>query len=538
MSDMGQAYDCIIVGGGTAGCVLANRLSANPKRRILLLEAGPEDRNIWLKIPAGVARVVNNPKLSWRYMSDPEKGLNGRRIIWPRGRVMGGSSSINGHVYMRGVSSDYDGWRDAGNPGWGWADVLPLFKRGERHFAGESDWHGGNGEMAVSALDEAHPSSEAFIAAAQALGVPYNPDFNGAQQEGVGTLQFMIDRGTRASAAAAFLRPIRNRPNLRVISKAHACRIVIDGKVAKGVVYRSKGLDHTVFAREVILSGGAINSPQLLMLSGIGPAETLRDLGLNVVHANSAVGRNLQDHIYAHYLAAVRPALSLNHTIGSAIRMAPHVLRYAITRRGLLTSAAAQVGLFARSDPASDQADLQIQMRPFSMLSSGGMYTADRDAAVTASCTLLRPHSRGAVELRSADPEQAPGMHAGYLTDERDVAPMIAGLRLIRRIFSQAPLAEGVIKEILPGSAAESDADLLAYLRGNAQAMYHPVGSCRMGAGADAVVDARLRVHGIKGLRIIDASIMPTIPSGNTNAPTAMIAENGAQMLIEDENRA
>jgi choline dehydrogenase len=532
---MTRIYDYIIVGAGTAGCVLANRLSVEPARRVMLLEAGPEDSNMWITIPAGVPRVINDPKLTWGYTSDPEPGLNDRQIIWPRGRVLGGSSSINGHVYMRGVPEDYDAWALAGNPGWAWSEVLPYFKKGERHYLGASPLHGGNGELAVSPLAHPHPASAAFVASANAAGMPLNQDFNGVQQEGVGYLQFMTDRGRRASASAAFLRPIRHRANLTVETGAMVDRIIVEQQRATGIAYRREGNRMAASGRHIILCGGAINTPQLLMLSGIGPASELLKHGIVPIVDTRDVGRHLQDHVYAHHLESVIPAFSINRTISSNWRMAPHVLRYFATRKGLLTSAAAQVGLFARSHPELKRPNLQIQMRPFSMVSSGGMYTAQPSPAVTASCTLLRPRSRGAVTLRSANPNDAPAMRANYLVDEHDVPPMIAGLRLMRRIFATEPFASASRGEVMPGRRYRTDDELVDYLRNNAQAMYHPVGTCRMGPDADAVVDSRLRVTGLEGLRIVDASIMPTIPSGNTNAPTIMIAEKGADMIIEDE---
>ena len=530
-------FDFVIIGAGSAGCVLANRLSGDPSLRILLLEAGPEDSNFWIKVPAGVPRVVSHPKLTWGYTSEEEPGLNDRKIIWPRGKTLGGSSSINGHVYMRGTSADYNGWRDLGNTDWGWDDVLPYFKRSESHFLGESLLHGGSGELTVSPLHEPHRASKAFVEAAVNAGIVRNDDFNGLRQEGVGYLQFMIRNGFRASASAAFLKPIRHRPNLVVRVNAMVEKIILEGKRATGVSYSVDGVTYEAQASEVILSAGTVNSPQILMLSGIGPANDLTDFGIKVRHPMENVGKNLHDHIYAHCLVAVDPTFSINKTISSNWRMLPDVVRYLTSGRGLLTSAAAQVGLFARSTPDLQVPDLQIQMRPFSMISKGGMYSVDPAPAVTASCTLLRPSSRGSVTLHTGQAKDAPRMIANYLTDARDMAPLIAGMRLIRRIFESEPFRSHMSYESLPGIQYQSDVELIAYLRANAQSMYHPVGTCRMGNDSDSVVDTRLRVRGIKGLRVIDASIMPRIPSGNTNAPTIMIAEKGADMIMEETRK-
>jgi choline dehydrogenase len=529
-----EHFDFVIVGGGSAGCVLANRLSRNPATRVLLLEAGPKDANIWLKVPAGIARVVSHPTLTWGYMTEEEPGLNNRRISWPRGKTLGGSSSINGHVYMRGMPADYDGWRALGNEGWGWEDVLPHFRRTECHYKGANALHGGEGELHVSPLYDPHPASTAFVDAAVEAGLPRNDDFNGSRQEGVGYLEFMIHNGARASASAAFLKPVLGRKNLVVRVGALVERVIVEGKRATGVRYTIGGQVKETLAGEVILSGGAINSPQILMLSGIGPAEHLVSHGIHVAHHLPGVGQNLQDHPYGHCVAKVDPSFSINARIASNWRMLPEIMRYVTSRRGLLTSAAAQVGAFFRSRPDITEPDIQIQMRPFSMISKGKMFAVDTLPTLTASCGLLRPYSTGSITLRSANPCDMPRMVANYFSDERDLQPMVEAIRLIRRIFVTSPFLEHYEGEVLPGDEYRTDMELRTYLRENGQSMYHPVGTCRMGRGSDAVVDQRLRVHGIEGLRVVDASVMPKIVSGNTNAPTIMIADKAADMILED----
>ena len=531
-----STYDYIIVGAGSAGCVLANRLSADPSKRVLLLEAGPSDDLLWIKIPAGMTRLFSNKKVNWRYQGAKEPGFNNRTLYCPRGKTLGGSSSINGLVYMRGNSHDYDAWRDEGNPGWGWSDVLPYFKKSERQLRGGDEYHGATGELAISDVVNPHVASLTFIDSAKAIGIPFNKDFNGAQQYGVGYPQMTMENGVRQSASTAFLKPIRSRTNLEVQVNAHAERILFEGKRAVGVHFAIKGSKQKrdVYAKEIILSGGTIASPQLLMLSGVGPEEHLKSHGINVVHDLPGVGENLHDHAYVHFLNQVTPKFSINHEI-QGWRLIPHVLQYVGSRKGLLTSAAAQVCCFVKSDPSMISPDLQIQFRPFSIVvTEDGKIVPEKIPVVTASCSQIRPKSRGHIRLNSANPYDDPDILMNYLTHEDDCKALIAGIRWMRKIYAAEPLSKHVVKETMPGSQVQTDDQLLDYLRKFGQSMYHPVGSCRMGNDQTAVVDARLRVRGVEGLRVIDASIMPSICSGNTNAPAIMIAEKGADMVIED----
>lgn len=535
-----STYDYIIVGAGSAGCVLANRLSADPSKRVLLLEAGPADDLLWIKIPAGMTRLFSNKKVNWRYQGAKEPGFNNRTLYCPRGKTLGGSSSINGLVYMRGNSHDYDAWRDEGNEGWGWSDVLPYFKKSERQLRGGDEFHGSTGELAISDVVNPHIASLTFIESAKATGIPFNKDFNGAQQYGVGYPQMTMENGVRQSASTAFLKPIRNRPNLEVQVNAHAERILFEGKLAVGVHFAIKGskLKRDVYAKEIILSGGTIASPQLLMLSGVGPADHLRSHGIDVVHDLPGVGENLHDHAYVHFLNQVTPKFSINHEI-QGWRLIPHVLQYVGSRKGLLTSAAAQVCCFVKSDSSMVSPDLQIQFRPFSIVvTEDGKIVPEKIPVVTASCSQIRPKSRGHIRLNSANPYDDPNILMNYLTHEDDCKALIAGIRWMRNIFAAQPLAQHVVKETMPGAQVQTDEQLLDYLRKFGQSMYHPVGSCRMGNDQTAVVDSRLRVRGIEGLRVIDASIMPSICSGNTNAPAIMIAEKGADMVLEDARSA
>lgn len=531
-----STYDYIIVGAGSAGCVLANRLSADPSKRVLLLEAGPSDDLLWIKIPAGMTRLFSNKKVNWRYQGTKEPGFNNRTLYCPRGKTLGGSSSINGLVYMRGNSHDYDAWRDEGNEGWGWSDVLPYFKKSERQLRGGDEFHGATGELAISDVVNPHVASLTFIDSAKAIGIPFNKDFNGAQQYGVGYPQMTMENGVRQSASTAFLAPIRRRTNLEVQVNAHVERILFEGKRAVGVRFAIKGCKQKrdIYGKEIILSGGTIASPQLLMLSGVGPADHLRDHGIDVVHDLPGVGENLHDHAYVHFLNQVTPKFSINHEI-QGWRLIPHVLQYVGSRKGLLTSAAAQVCCFVKSDPSMVSPDLQIQFRPFSIVvTEDGKIVPEKIPVVTASCSQIRPKSRGRIRLNSANPYDDPDILMNYLTHEDDCKALIAGIRWMRKIYAAEPLSQHVVKETMPGNQVQTDEQLLDYLRKFGQSMYHPVGSCRMGKDQTSVVDSRLRVQGVEGLRVIDASIMPSICSGNTNAPAIMIAEKGADMIIED----
>ncbi len=538
-------FDYIIIGAGSAGCVLANRLTEDGVTRVLLLEAGQTSKNIWMKIPAGAARLYADAKVNWRYYTAEEPALNNRRIYCPRGKTIGGSSSINGLVYMRGAPPDYDLWHQLGNAGWSWSDVLPYFRKSERQERGSDAFHGAEGELHVSNLFSPHPASEAFVAAGNAVGIPLNGDFNGAAQEGIGYVQYNVKQGMRHSAASAFLDPARGRKNLTIVTGAHATGIVIANGEAQAVRYRHRGEPREAAAREIILSGGAINSPQLLLLSGVGPAEELRALGISLVLDLPGVGRNLHDHAYAHYLSRVEPKFSINKLILNAAhartawRLLPQVWQFARSRDGILASAAAQVAAFTRSGPKVTAPDLQIQFRPFSMIiTADGRFVAENQPAVTASCSHIRPRSRGAVTLKTSYALDAPNILFNYLMAAEDQRAMIEGIKIIRRIFAASPLKEHVVAETRPGANCQTDEAILDYLRANAQAMYHPVGTCKMGNDKSAVVDDRLRVRGIGRLRVVDASIMPSIVSGNTNAPTIMIAEKAADMIRGDARQA
>lgn len=528
-----ETFDYIIVGAGSAGCVLANRLTASGDYRVLLLEAGGRDRNLWIHIPLGYGKHFSNPKVNWLYNSEPNAATADRPIKQPRGKVLGGSSSINGLVYIRGQREDYDHWRQLGNPGWSYEDVLPYFLKSEDQQRGADAFHGTGGELAISDPPETHPIADAFIAAAEASGFPQNHDFNGAVQEGFGYLQMTARRGRRASAATSFLRPAEKRKNLVVKTNAHAMRVLFSNNRATGVEYLRDGERVTVSAtREVILSGGTINSPQLLQLSGVGPADLLTKLGVDVIANRPGVGTNLQEHYNGRLVYQATEPLTLNDVIGSPLRSVAEGLRYITQRKGFLTMGSSQAAGFFRSDPALATPDMHLGISLFSAEKAGD--TLHSFPGFSIIVRLLRPRSRGEIMITSKDPLTPPAIRPNYLTVAKDSDDLVAGMATARRIMQAEPMRRYVVEEYDPGPSVTSDEDMADLLKRRGGISFHPVGTCRMGADENAVVDERLRVRGVDGLRVIDASVMPTIVSGNTNAPTIMIAEKGADMMLAD----
>ncbi len=531
MSDV----DFVIAGGGTAGCVLANRLSADGRHRVLLLEAGPRDNYPWIHIPIGYAKTMFHPVYNWRFSTEPEPGMNGREIYWPSGRTLGGSSAINGLIYIRGHRDDYDHWAALGNRGWGYTDVLPYFRKLEHNVRGESEWHGAAGPLWVSDIRAKHELVEALIAAGGEIGVPRNPDFNGATQEGAGYYQLTTRNGFRCSTAVAYLRPARGRANLEVATNARATRIVMGGRRATGIVYRQGDREQTVSVRrEVIVAAGSLQSPQLLQLSGIGPASLLQGFGIPVVHPLEGVGENLQDHLQVRTIFRCTKPITTNDTLKSWWRTMAMGARYVLTRTGPMAIGINQGGMFARTDPALARPDVQFHLATLSSDMAGS--PVHTFSGFTLSVCQLRPESRGFVRVKSPDPLAAPAMQPRYLSTDHDRATIVAGIRLARRLASTRALSPYIAGEYLPGSAATTDDDLLAFARNKGATIFHPAGTCRMGPDSDslAVVDPELRVHGVGGLRVVDCSVMPTIVSGNTNAPVIMIAEKAADMILRD----
>ena len=525
--------DYIVVGGGTAGCVLANRLSADGRHRVLMLEAGPRDRYLWIHIPIGYAKTMFHPVYNWRFETDPEPNMKGRRVYWPRGRCLGGSSSINGLIYVRGQPEDYDAWAALGNHGWAWRDVLPYFIRCEDNVRGANAWHGAGGPLTFSDIGEPHELIEAIIRGAGELGLPRNDDFNGASQEGAGYYQLFTRKGWRSSTATGYLRPVEKRPNLEVLCNAHTTRVVFEGTRAVGVRYRQGGAEHEVrAAREVILAAGALQSPQLLQLSGVGPGAVLQSFGISVLRDLPGVGENLQDHLQLRLMFKCTQPITTNDDLASWWRSAAIGLKWLLWRKGPLAVGINQGGLFARALPESRTPDVQFHFATLSAELAGAK--PHPWSGFTMSVCQLRPESRGRVRIRSADPLAAPSMQANSLDAELDRRCAVAGVRLARALAATAAMRPYVLEEYRPGAAAQSDDELLDFARSYGATIFHPSGTCKMGSDPLAVVDERLRVHGVAGLRVVDCSIMPTLVSGNTAAPVVMIAEKASDLILED----
>ena len=534
---MQEKYDYIIVGAGSAGCLLANRLSANPNNSVLLIEAGRKDNNLWLHVPVGYFRTMNNPKFDWMYKLEKDKGLNNRRIDWPRGKVLGGSSALNGLLYIRGDRHDYDNWKRLGNKGWGYDKVLPYFKKFECQENGENEYHGVDGELKVSNLRLKREIAELFIQASQEIGIPYNPDCNGEQQEGVGYFQQTSFKGFRKSSYRSFLnRKIRGRKNLTIVTNTQISKLIFEDKRVVGVncIQSYNQPDKTIYANnEVILSAGSISSPQILQLSGIGDAKQLEKLGIDVVHNNPAVGKNLQDHLQVRMVFKTNTR-TLNDELNTWWKKALIGLQYLLFRTGPLTLSASQVYVFTNTSLDGSRPNIQFHMQPLSADKPGdGVHPF---SAFTMSICNLRPESRGEVTINSADPTQLPKIIPNYLSTEGDRKIAIDSIKVARKIAEADSLKKHILDEYVPGQSFVSDEELLEAAKNNSQSIYHPVGTCKMGDDENSVVDEQLKVHGISGLRVVDASIMPELVSGNTNAPTMMIAEKAAEMILSDNN--
>ncbi len=536
----GETFDFIVTGAGSAGCAIAARLSESGRYRVLLLEAGRRDDYPWIHIPLGYHKLFTHADYNWKFESEPVAGLNGRTSYQPRGKMLGGTSSLNGMVYMRGTPADYDGWRQRGCEGWDYQSVLPYFRKAENQERGENEFHGVGGPLNVT---DQHPKNElvdAIVSACVEAGIPRNPDFNGATQDGVGPYQATASGGRRWSAAVAYLKPARNRRNLVVTPNAHATRVVVEDGRAVAVEYRTpKGLETARCRGEIIVSGGVYGSPQLLLLSGIGPAAHLSEMGIPVVRDLPAVGANLHDHFNSYVAFRCTKPLTLNDLAMSPMQKLTAGVRYAFGRKGPLSGNGLYAGAFVRTDPRFDRPDMQMNFFLWSIEKrDGSAIYAHKFPGFSLSPVHLRPEGRGRVSLKSPDPLAPPKIEFRFLETAHDIEAMLAGMRLARRIAGQPSLRPYVAEEVLPGPKAETDDALIEDLRKRGVSNLHPVGTCRMGHGADAAVDPRLRVHGVRGLRVADASIMPQVVGGNTNAPSIMIGEKCAAMVLDDAGRA
>jgi choline dehydrogenase len=530
-----EGFDFIVVGAGTAGCLLANRLSADPANRVLLLEAGGDDRYIWFHIPVGYLYLIGNPRADWLYKTAPSPGLNNRELLYPRGKVLGGSSAINGMIYMRGQAADYDTWAQMGLEGWGWDDVLPYFLRHEDHIGGRTAMHGAGGEWRVEPPRVQWEILDRFRDAAEEFGIPKTDDFNLGNNEGSSYFQVNQKRGMRWSAARGFIDPVKDRPNLRILSGAEVERVLFEGTRAVGVRFRGDGAGHEVRARKrVVLAAGAVASPKLMMLSGVGDAGKLAALGIASVADRPGVGANLQDHLQLRPIYRVQGVRTLNMDYANLLKRAWMGVEFVLFRSGPLTMAPSQLGVFARSAPRFETPNIQFHVQPLSLDKFGeGLHPFP---AFTASVCNLRPTSRGEIRLESPDPFAAPVIAPNYLATEEDRMVAVESLRLVRKIVGAKALARYQPEEYKPGAHLTSDGELATAAGDIGTTIFHPVGTARMGRAddRDAVVDARLSVIGVEGLSVADASVMPTITSGNTNSPTLMIAEKGAEMILED----
>lgn len=537
--------DYVIVGAGSAGCVMANRLSEDGRYKVLLLEAGGDDRpwrnlrhfssTAMIQLPAGFTKTMKNPQTAWTYQTEPDPETGGRRHAMPRGRVLGGSSSINGMLYVRGQPQDYDHWRQLGCTGWSWQDVLPYFRKAQDQQRGESELHGVGGPLAVTDPGDGMPICEKVMDAAEAMGIPRNPDINGPEQEGITWSQVTMRRGVRHSAAAAYLRPAERRENLRILTDALAERIIFEGRRASAVRFLLNGEAAEARAsREIVVCGGAFNSPHLLELSGVGAPERLREMGVTVVAENPNVGENLQDHFMHAVSYRLQPGTKSINQQARGLPLAWQALRWLFTRRGLLAQSSSQVMLFTRSRPELASPDIQMHITPAStkpqLMGMKGIQPDNQPGLTFAPCH-LRPESVGHVHARSADPHEFPAIVPNFISTEADRAAQIAAFKLVRAIASQPSLAPYLSSEKLPGEHVQSDDEILAYVRAAGTTVHHPTGTCRMGSDENSVLDTDLRVRGVEGLRVVDASVMPTVISGNTNAPTMMIAERAADLM-------